>query len=233
MVFPLAVLDPIEITIKRTGAATAVAAKYLARKDSETACVIGYGTQGKIQLASLSRVLDLKKALVSGRNKDGADAYAAEMTRELNIPVTFVPDINDAVSQSDVIITATPSRAPLFDADAPRPGAFIAAVGADSPDKQELAPELLGRGPVICDITAQCARVGELHHAVDAGVMAIDDVRSELGDVISGRKPGRKSDDEIIIFDSTGTAIQDASAAAICYEKALARGAGLMVNLMS
>ena len=232
-IFPLAVLDSIEITIRRTGAATAVAAKYLAKKDSETACIVGYGTQGKIQLTCLSRVLSLEKALVTGRNKEGGEAYADMMSRILEIPVVFIPDINDAVSQSDVIVTATPARVPLFDASAPRPGAFIAAVGADSPDKQELNPALLGRNAVICDITDQCARVGELHHAIDAGVMTIDDVRGELGEVIAGRKPGRMNDEEIIIFDSTGTAIQDASAAALCYEKALSSGKGLTVNLMS
>jgi len=233
MIFPLAVLDSIEITIRRTGAATAVAAKHLARKDSETACIVGYGTQGKIQLTCLSRVLPLKNALVTGRNKDAGNAYADAMSGELGIPVTFVPDIDEAVSRSDIIVTATPARSPLFDASAPRPGAFIAAVGADSPDKQELDPALLGRGAVICDIIDQCARVGELHHAIDAGVMTADRVRGELGDVISGKKPGRTDDTEIVVFDSTGTAIQDASAAATVYEKALSSGVGLMVNLMS
>ena len=232
-IFPLALLDSIEITIKRTGAATAVAAKYLARPDSDTACIVGYGTQGKIQLTALSRVLRLTKAFVTGRNTEGGKSYADEMSRELGIPVSFIPDIDDAVSRSDVIVTATPARGPLFDASAPSPGAFIAAVGADSPDKQELPPTLLGRGSVICDITDQCARVGELHHAVDAGVMSIGDVRAELGEIIAGKKQGRISDDEIVIFDSTGTAIQDASAAATVYEKALSSGVGLMVNLMS
>lgn len=232
-IFPLAVLDSIEITIRRTGAATAVAAKYLAKKDSETACIVGYGTQGKIQLTCLSRVLPLKQAFATGRNKDAGGAYAETMSRELGIPVTFIPDIDEAVSRSDVVITATPAKNPLFDASAPRPGTFIAAVGADSPDKQELDPALLGRGIVICDITDQCARVGELHHAVDAGVMTVDRVRGELGDVIAGKTPGRTDDNEIIVFDSTGTAIQDASAAAIVYEKALATGIGFTVNLMS
>jgi ornithine cyclodeaminase/alanine dehydrogenase-like protein (mu-crystallin family) len=233
MIFPLAVLDSIEITIRRTGAATAVAAKYLARKDSETACIVGYGTQGRIQLTCLSRVLPLKQALVTGRNNEAGGAYADTMSKELGMSVTFLPDIDEAVSRSDVVVTSTPARSPLFDPSAPRPGTFIAAVGADSPDKQELDPALLGRGVVICDITDQCARVGELHHAVDAGVMTVDQVRGELGDVIAGKIPGRTDDDEIIIFDSTGTAIQDASAAAIVYEKALASGYGLTVNLMS
>ena len=94
MIFPLAVLDSIEITIRRTGAATAVAAKYLAKTDSQTVCIVGYGTQGKIQLTCLSRVLSIKNAFVTGRNKESGNAFADTMSRELGIPVAFVSDLS-------------------------------------------------------------------------------------------------------------------------------------------
>jgi ornithine cyclodeaminase/alanine dehydrogenase-like protein (mu-crystallin family) len=231
-VFPLAIFDSAEITIQRTGAATAVAAKYLARKDAETAAVCGYGTQGRVQLRALAEVLPIKRAYVWGPNEEPAKRYEKEMSDELNIPVSYEKDIEKALSKSDVVVTATPARKPFVKREYIRPGALVAAVGADSPDKQELSPEVFGGNKIVCDITQQCIKVGELHHAIEAGIAKEGDVHGELGEVIGGKIPGRESDDEIIIFDSTGTAIQDAAAAALCYEKARATGAGNEIDLM-
>src|SRR5262249_47173635 len=112
-----------------------------------------------------------------------------------------------------------------------RPGAFIAAVGADSPEKQEIEPELLASNVVVADVLEQCAAMGDLHHPFDARLMRREDVRAELADVVAGSKPGRLSDEEIIIFDSTGTALQDVAAATLAYERALAVGAGVALDL--
>ena len=112
-----------------------------------------------------------------------------------------------------------------------RPGTFVAAVGADSADKQELDPQLMAAAAVVADALEQCAAIGDLHHALEAGAMSLGDVRAELAELVAGAKTGRRSSDEITIFDSTGTALQDVAAAAIVYEKALARGAGLRVAL--
>jgi ornithine cyclodeaminase/alanine dehydrogenase-like protein (mu-crystallin family) len=112
-------------------------------------------------------------------------------------------------------------------------GTFIAAVGADSPDKQELDPALMRGNKVVADILEQCATIGELHHALEKGLLTRAEVHAELGEVVTGRKPGRTSEEEIIIFDSTGTALQDAAAAAIVYEKAVSDGSGVMLNLVS
>ncbi len=107
------------------------------------------------------------------------------------------------------------------------PGTFVAAVGADSPDKQEIDPELLAASAVVCDLTEQCAHVGDLHHAIAMGLMRIDQVRGELGAVIAGKTPGRRTPEEIVVFDSTGTALQDVAAAATVYERALEQRRGL------
>jgi ornithine cyclodeaminase/alanine dehydrogenase-like protein (mu-crystallin family) len=112
-----------------------------------------------------------------------------------------------------------------------RPGTFIAAVGADSSDKQELDPGLMAAGIVVVDVLEQCALIGDLHHALETGAMSRADVHAELAEVVVGRKAGRRSADEVTIFDSTGTALQDVAAAAIVYEKAVAAGAGLRVVL--
>jgi alanine dehydrogenase len=112
-----------------------------------------------------------------------------------------------------------------------RPGTFVAAVGADNPLKQELDPELMAANKVVVDILEQCATIGDLHHAIEAGVMLKTDVYAELGRIITGRIPGRTSNEETIIFDSTGTALQDVAAASIVYEKALGAGMGVRLNL--
>lgn len=225
---PLAVLDSIEITIQRTGASTAVAAKYLARPDSRVCTVCGCGNQARIQLRALLRVLRLERAFVWSPINDPveADAYASEMSRELGITVTPSNDLTESLAQSDVCVTCTPSHKPFIRRSAVRPGTFIAAVGADSPDKQELDSDLTAQSKVIADIRDQVIAVGETHHAIQAGLVSASHVHAELGEIITGKKCARTSRDEVIIFDSTGTALQDVAAAAAVYERAVAVGRG-------
>jgi alanine dehydrogenase len=226
---PLAAMDSIEITIQRTGAATAVAAKYLARPESHVATVCGCGNQARVQLRALARVLPLDRAFAWSPILDHAEAeaYAAQMTAELGFPIQAVQDPAGALSQSDVCVTCTPSRTPFLKRDWIRPGAFLAAVGADSPDKQELDADLTASCKVIADIRDQVAKVGETHHAISRGLMDADRIHAELGQVILGTRPGRETAEEIILFDSTGTALQDVAAAAAAYERACARGCGI------
>lgn len=223
---PLALLDSVEITIQRTGAATAVAARHLARAESRVVTLCGTGTQGRVQLRALTRVLPVERVFAFGRNAESAARYAAEMAAELGIEVVAVPDLAEAARRSDVIVTCTPSRSPLLGAGDVAPGTFVAAVGSDNPAKQELDPALLASSKVVADITDQCARVGELHHALEAGLMERGGVHAELGEVVAGRKSGRTSADEVVVFDSTGTAFQDVAAAAIAFERAVAAGRG-------
>ncbi|HEY9284995.1 MAG TPA: hypothetical protein VIP46_16190, partial [Pyrinomonadaceae bacterium] len=112
-----------------------------------------------------------------------------------------------------------------------RPGAFVAAVGADNPTKQEIDPSLMRSSKIVVDLLDQCALIGDLRHALAAGAVTRADVHAELGEIIAGRKTGRTSAEEIIVFDSTGTALQDAAAAALAYERALRSGTGLSLNL--
>jgi alanine dehydrogenase len=229
--FPLALLDSIEITALRTGAATAVAAKYLARPDSKVATVCGCGVQGRIQLKSLAQVLRLEKIYAYDQDDALSGRFAGEMSEELGVEVIPVKDLPDAVGASDVCVTCTPSRRPFLMREHVMAGTFVAAVGADNPLKQELDPRLLASNKVVVDVLEQCAAIGDLHHAIEAGVMKKADVYAELGAVVVGRSPGRTSDEEIIIFDSTGTALQDVAAARVVYEKALAAGVGYRLDL--
>lgn len=226
----LALMDSIEITILRTGAATAVAAKYLAPVDANTITICGCGNQGKISLKALMKVRPVEKVYAFDIDKSKAKRFAGEIGDELNVSVEAVNDLGMAVKKSKICITCTPSKQAFLKAEYVMPGTFIAAVGADSEEKQELEPELLFANKLITDLTEQCGNIGELHHAVKQGLMSFTDVHAELGEIISGKKPGRTSDEEIFIFDSTGTALQDVAAAAIVYEKAVRKKMGIKVD---
>jgi ornithine cyclodeaminase/alanine dehydrogenase-like protein (mu-crystallin family) len=223
-------MDSREITSLRTAAATAVAAKHLARKDSRTVTICGCGNQGRVQAMAISRIFRLQTVLAYDKNADQAERLAHQLTKDLGIPVTPVSNLPAAVRQSDICVTCTTSRKPLLKPEDVLPGTFIAAVGADNPDKQELDPALMAKGKIVADILEQCAVMGDLHHAIAAGVVTRADVHAELGEIVAGKKPGRESDQEITIFDSTGMALQDVATAAFLYEKAQRQGSGVRLN---
>lgn len=227
---PLAVMDSIEITIQRTGAATGVAAKYLARPDSKTVTICGCGNQGRISLRTLTKVLPIEKAWVWDRDPAQAQRFADEHVADLKIDVEVVADLQTAVGQSDVVVTCTPSKQPFLKKAFVAPGTFIAAVGSDNPEKQELEPVLLSGSKLVADVLEQCATIGELHHALDKGLMTRESAYGELGEVVAGIKPGRTSNDEVIIFDSTGMALQDVVTAAAVYEKAVRKAVGIRID---
>ena len=228
---PLAVMDSREITSLRTGAATAVAARYLARSNSSTATICGCGNQGRVQLRAIARVCRLRTAFAYDSSTEHAARFARDMTSELKIPVTAVADLSPAMLESDVCVTCTTSRYPFLGPDQVRPGTFVAAVGADNPQKQEIHPGLMAKSKIVCDITEQCAAMGDLHHALDAAAVTRANVHAELGEVVAGKRPGRETAEEITIFDSTGMALQDVAAAAFLYEKAQRIGSGVRLNL--
>ncbi len=223
---PLALMDSIEITLLRTAAATAVAAKLLARPDSKVALVCGCGAQGRVQLRALARVLPLERVYACDSDSDAAERFARELAPELGLQITSAADPGPALRRSDVCVTCTTSRrAFLRDEDVP-PGMFLSAVGADSADKQELDPSILRRARLFVDSREQCATIGEWHHALaDAGGRPAPEA-TELAEVVAGAKPGRLSTEEVTVFDSTGIALEDVAAAAAVYEKAVATGRG-------
>ncbi|HEU4928807.1 MAG TPA: ornithine cyclodeaminase family protein, partial [Candidatus Krumholzibacteria bacterium] len=212
-------------------AATAVAAKHLALADSKTVTVCGCGNQGRVSLRALTGVLDLERAYVWDLDYAAAERLAADLGGELAIEIIPVRDFAVAVGRSQVCVTCTPARHSFLQKSHVRPGTFIAAVGADSDDKQELEPALLAGSKVVVDIMEQCAAIGELHHALAEGLMDTHDVHAELGDVIAGKRPGRIAHDDVIVFDSTGTALQDVAAAVIVYDRAIRSGRGTMLDL--
>ena len=229
--YPLSLMDSMEITIIRTGAATGVAAKYLARPDAKVATICGCGNQGRISLKALKDVLPLERAYAFDIEEGYARRFAEDLSKETGIEVIAVSDLAKAVEESDVCVTCTPAKRYFLKREFVSPGTFIAAVGADFPEKQELDPALLVSNKVVVDLLDQCATNGELHHALEQGLVTTADVHAELGEVIAGKKAGRTSDEEIIVFDSTGTALQDVAAAVIVYERAMSAGKGVVLNL--
>jgi alanine dehydrogenase len=228
---PLAVMDSGSVTALRTAAATAVAARHLARRDARSAVLVGCGAQAEIQLAAIVAVLPLRHVRVLDIDRSRAEALAERAAKDLGIPVDVATDLPAALKASDVCVTCTPARRAFVSRDDVAPGTFIAAVGADSHGKQELEPALLSSATVVVDVLEQCAEIGELQHALAAGLMTREQVHAELGDVVAGRRPGRTRDTEVTVFDSTGTALQDVAAAIVVYEKATALGLGTEVTL--
>lgn len=228
---PLAIIDSGSVTEIRTAAATAVAARHLARPARVEVTLVGCGAQARSQLRALAVVRGLSGVRVLDLDGAAADAFARGMRAELGVPVEAVDDLAGALAQSDVCITCTTSRSPVLHPGMLRPGTFVAAVGADNPEKHEIAPELMGSSKVVADSLAQCREIGDLHHAIVAGVMGADDVHAELGAVVAGLRPGRESPEEVIVFDSTGTGLQDVAAAVIAFERAVAAGRGSRVEL--
>jgi alanine dehydrogenase len=229
--YPLALMDSIEITMLRTGAASAVAAKYLARSNSRIVTILGCGTQGRVQLRALARVRKPELVYVFDIDTTRAEQMAAETKQELGIEIQAIRGpIEAAVRDSDICITCTPSKQPLVRKEWVKPGTFLAAVGADSEDKQEIDPQLMASSKVVVDVLDQCAAIGDLHHAIAQGLMMRSDVHGDLGAVVAKRIAGRESEEEIIVFDSTGSALEDVAAAVSVYRKAVSANRGLLVD---
>ena len=214
---PLAVMDSAELTARRTGAATGVAVKYLASPGSLTVMLIGCGRQGRSQLESVAAVRLIERVFLCDANEPAAHRLAAELDAQMRADVVPFRDLHVFSRQSDVVITCTPSRDAFLHATSVRAGCLIAAVGADNPHKQEISPELLAQSVVVADVLEQCVVLGDLHHAIEAGVMTVQDVYGELGEIVCGQKPGRVAQSDVIVFDSTGFALQDVAAAVLVY----------------
>lgn len=223
---PLAIMDSMAITALRTAAASAVAAKYLAPESCEAALICGCGGQAPAQLRALLRVRRPRRVYSYDQDASKAAAFAGNASGELAIAVIPVSDLADVVPACSIVITCTTARRYFITREMVRPGTFIAAVGADHENKQEIDPHLLAEATVVTDLTEQARAIGDLHHAIVAGTMSRDDVHAELGEIVTGRKRGRTSADEIIVFDSTGTGLQDVAAAIAVYRRAVDEHAG-------
>lgn len=219
----LALMDSIEITARRTAAATALAAKYLAKPGSRALAMIGCGVQAAYHVEALLDVAAIEAVAFCDPRDDAAEAFAGRM-RELGLQARRAGDTRTAVRGADIVVTVTTSTRPLLGLADIGPGTFVAGVGADNPSKHELAADLLKASRVVVDSVAQASTMGDLHHAIEAGAMQAGDVHGELAQLAAGQISGRTHGDEQWVFDSTGLSIQDLAAAAMLYERARTAG---------
>jgi len=223
-------LDNGYITDLRTGVAGAVAAKYLARAKVGTVAVVGSGAQARYQVRSLALVRKVREVRIWGRHRGKAAACIQELSRpELATAFRFVQasSVREAIEGAEIVITVTASREPLVQADWIAPGALVIAVGSDGADKQELDVAVLARADrIVADSLPQCLRLGEIHHAVEKGAISKEKVTAELGQITAGLKPGRTSDNDVIVCDLTGVGVQDIAAASLVLARALQDGKG-------
>jgi ectoine utilization protein EutC len=230
--FPLAILlDNGYLTELRTAAAGAVAAKYMAPNSVEQVAIIGAGSQGRYQMEALSRVCSFERLMVYDHHSANIERYRKEMKENLRCEIVSASNPEEAVRGSRIVITATPSRKPIIFGDWIEPGTHITAMGSDNPEKQELDVSVLKKAErIIADSIPQCLRLGEIHHAVAAGVLTEQDIDGELGEVVSGDIPGRMSQSEVTLCDLTGVGVQDAAIAGLVVHKALTSDIGIQVE---
>jgi len=215
--FPLAIMDGTYLTAARTGAAGGVAAKYLSRGDSEVAGCVGAGRQAETQLAALLVVRPgVRRVLVSDVNAVRAEAFVKHCEDAHGLQARAC-SIDETVREADVLITVTPVRKPVVRAEWVRPGTHINAIGADAPGKQELETAMLKRATVVVDNWEQASHGGEINVALKEGALSRQDIYADIGQIVTGRRPARRSAEEITVFDSTGLAIQDCACAALVY----------------
>jgi alanine dehydrogenase len=227
---PLAIMGAAYLTSMRTGAAGAVAAKNLARPNSHVVGMIGAGVQARTQLSGLTRHFRIEQVIVSESSLERAQSLEDDARSFLNCDYLIAASTEEAC-QCDILVTTTPSRRPVVKDKWIMPGTHINAIGADARGKQELESTLMKRARVIVDDLTQAVHSGEVNVPISEGKLAPHDIYAQIGEILAGKKPGRTSDTEITIFDSTGLAIQDVAAGNVVYEKALARGLGMRMKL--
>lgn len=226
-------MDGSLITGFRTGAAGGVSAKILARNNSKKVGVIGAGNQARMQIKAIKEVMDIEFVKVWAPSLEDMQKYKMDIEQELELDVKVCETAEEAVGETDIVVTATPGKSPIVKSDWIKDGMHIIAVGADMEGKQELEPEIFNRSKVFVDSIEQCLERGETRNAVKLGNITPNDIHAELGEVILKLKRGRTLDREITIFDTTGMGIQDNMLATLLYRKAKECGVGMEIDLLS
>jgi ornithine cyclodeaminase/alanine dehydrogenase-like protein (mu-crystallin family) len=186
--------------------------------------------QGRIQLTAIRHERDIRQVFLVDKDTQAAEAFAGELAGQgIDVDVPVKP--KKAALASDVIVTCTPARAPFLGPADVRSGTFVAAIGADNPEKSEIEPALMKKARVVTDLTEQASYMGDLHHAIEAGAMQVADVWAELGELVAGAKPGRRAPEEVTLFDGSGVGIQDVAASVRAFMLANKHKAGSSLRL--
>lgn len=227
-----AVMAAGHLTGIRTGAATGVAAKYLARENASTVGMFGAGVQAKHQVAALLAVRPIRQIKVFHPRRERAEEFAADLVQEFKISSHAATSAREAVAGSDLVVTATTSRQPVFCGDWLEDGTHVSGIGANTPGKRELDAATFRRGKIVVDFKKQALEeAGDLRAVLESGAITADQVYAELGEIVTGKKLGRASEREVTIFKSVGIAVEDIATAVHVYEQAKLKGLGTQVAL--
>lgn len=239
---PQGILDGSHITGIRTGAAGAIGAKLLARKNAKTLMVVGAGHVATFQVAATLTLLpDIEKVYVyDGLSQENAERFAVSMPgvlaenfeiKDCKAVFEAVADLPAATAGSDIIITVTPSKEPIIRKEWVKPGTHFSCIGADMSGKEEIEAEIFENARVFTDDTPQCINVGEIEIPVKKGILKESDIAGEIGEILTGKTCGRENEEQITVFDATGTALLDLLTAKLALSKASELGLGETVNL--
>ena len=232
--FPLAICDGSYHTVMRTGAAAAVSAKWMARRNSKRLAIVGAGHMAEGTLATCNEVFKWEQVRIWSRSQKTLDEFvASQQPKYPGFKISTSRNLEEVVRGADVMVTVTPAREPLVKEAWITPGTHIAAIGADKGGDQELDPAILQRARIFVDDIRQCRTDGEINVPLAKGLIREQDIAGEIGEVITGKKQGRRSDGEITLFDSTGIALQDSATVPLEYERALSAGVGVEKKMIS
>jgi len=230
---PLAFMEGTYITAMRTGAAGGVAAKYLARKDASAVGILGAGVQARTQLLAINEVREVNKVYVFDISKDQATRFSEDMSKAIGVGIEIADSPEDVVKQSEIVATATTSKMPVVDGRLLRKGTHVNAIGSFRPDSRELDDETILKSKVVVDSKeAALAEAGDIIIPLRANRITEAHIYAEIGEIVTGKKAGRVSNDEVTVFKSVGLGVQDAAAAYLAYRKAKEAGVGVEVELL-
>lgn len=228
----LAIMDGTLITSYRTGALGALAAKYLSRKDSRVVGIIGAGAQARTQLMGLKEVRDITRVLIYDIVTERSSKFADEVGKELRLPIEVCRNSSEAVANSDIIVTASTSKTPILDGSKVKPGTHLNAFGNFKPNEREIDTLTVKKAKIIVDLKeAALSEAGDILIPIGEGEITEKDILAELGEIITGSKIGRTTNEDVTLFKSVGLGIQDCAAASIAYRKAMEKGLGTLVSL--
>jgi alanine dehydrogenase len=225
--YPLAIMDATEITAYRTGAAAAIASKYLARRDSHTVGIIGAGFQAHTQILAHAELFNP----ISINAFDVSQVAVDRLVHSFSQFSIRNCSIQEAAA-SDIVCTLTPSRSPIIKREWIRPGTHINAVGADAPGKQELDPSIVKEAIVVVDDLEQASTSGEINVPIQKRIYTTEEIHGTLAELVVGKKKGRANNRDITVFDSTGVAVEDIAVAKLLFEKAQQRGGYPSIDLV-
>lgn len=229
---PLALMEGAYLTGMRTGAASAVAAKYLAQGDARALGIIGAGFQAFFQAWAISKVRNLKSVHLYDPAAGRVEKLAERLSSELKLDSKVMNSAKQLVRSSDILVTATTSPEPVFSGEYLEKGTTVIAIGAFTPETREVDDQTVAKSIIYVDSYAGVlAEAGDILIPMRAGILKREEIKGDLGEVVTGAVPGRETEEEIILFKSVGLAIEDAAAAKLAYEKAIDQGRGTEVEV--